>query len=313
MMREPIDVRTDPKMPNRSMTGHKGTFGTAMLVGGTAMTHRMIGGPCLATRAALRSGCGLAILAMPEPILDEGLGVVPEATGLALPCLDDGSLGLDATEVLEGFDVAVHGVGIGPGLGGGAGVEALVRGCVMNDSVPRVIDADALNAMATGSIDRIRGPVVLTPHPGEWRRLADALGIDGDPIDDEARPAAAMAMASTLAAGEAPVVVVLKGAGTVVSDGHRFWRCGILESALAVGGSGDVLTGLLVGLIAQFHPRPGEARSDQRMDLFDIACLSVAMHAEAGRSWVSRNGASGMLARELADEIVAVRETFMRS
>lgn len=312
-MSEPIEVRTDPTMPSRATTGHKGTFGTAMLVGGTAMTHRMIGGPCLATRAALRSGCGLAILAMPEPILDEGLGVVPEATGLALPCLDDGSLALDAAEVLEGFEVAVHGVGIGPGLGGGAGVEALVRGCITNDSLPRVIDADALNAMAMGGIDQIKGPAVLTPHPGEWRRLADALGIDGDPIGNDGRPAAAMEMARALDAGKGPVVVVLKGAGTVVSDGHRFWRCGILESALAVGGSGDVLTGLLVGLIAQFHLRPEENTPDDRMDLFDIACLSVAMHAEAGRSWVARNGASGMLARELADEIVAVRETFMRS
>ena len=122
-----------------------------------------------------------------------------------------------------------------------------------------------------------------------------------------------MAMARSIDGGEGSVVVVLKGAGTVVSDGRRFWRCGIVESALAVGGSGDVLTGLLVGLIAQFHPRPGEGKGKDRMDLFDIACLSVAMHAQAGRSWVSRNGASGMLARELADEIVAVRETFMRS
>lgn len=312
-MSGPIEVRTDPEMPPRSMRGHKGTFGTAMLIGGTAMSHRMIGGPCLAARAALRSGCGLAILAMPEPILDEGLGVVPEATGLALPCLNDGSLAPDAIEVLGAFDVRVHGVGIGPGLGAGAGVETLVRGCTMDASAPRVIDADALNAIATEGIDRIEGPAVLTPHPGEWRRLAEALGIDGDPIDDDGRPAAAMAMARRLDAGAGPVVVVLKGAGTVVSDGHRFWRCGILESALAVGGSGDVLTGLLVGLMAQFHARPGEGVRPDRMDLFDIACLSVAMHAEAGRSWVSRNGASGMLARELADEIVGVRDTFMRS
>ena len=131
---------------------------------------------------------------------------------------------------------------------------------------------------------------MLTPHPGEYARLAKALSIDADPIDPVARPHAAERLAQRLGC-----VVVLKGHGTVVSDGHRTWTCAHGNDALAVGGSGDVLSGVVAGLLAQFGPKLG---------LYDCARLAVEAHAIAGERWAARaGGTAGMLAAELAAEI----------
>ncbi|MCH2162174.1 MAG: NAD(P)H-hydrate dehydratase [Phycisphaerales bacterium] len=305
------EVHEVPALPARSRDGHKGTFGTAVLIGGAVglvgEQQRMLGGPCLATLAALRSGCGLASLAMPEPLLDAGLTIVPEATGLPLPTTAKGELSPGGIKAwLAGLDGA-HAVGIGPGLGEGPGVDALVAALLEHDHWPRVFDADALNAMAARGLDEVRGPAMLTPHPGEWRRLAEATGVDGEPIQEAGRPEAAAALARRLDAGGGPVVVVLKGAATVVSDGTRFWRSGVRESALAVGGSGDVLTGIATSLLAQSHPRHGEPARSDRLDLFSIACAAVHLHASAAEQWVAEHGSSGMLARDLVEKIPLAR------
>ena len=298
-----------PTLPARPLNGHKGTFGTAVLVGGavggSGPDHRMIGGPCLATLSALRSGCGLARLAMPEPLLDAGLTIVPEATGMPLP--EHADIG----NWVHGLEDA-HAIGIGPGLGRGALVEGLVGALIEWDHRPRVIDADALNAMATGGMDRVRGPVILTPHPGEWRRLAAATGVEGEPIHAETRPKAAANLVRRLDVGGGPVVLVLKGAGTVVTDGAQYWRCAIHEPALAVGGSGDVLTGIITGLLAQCHPRNGEAVRDDRLDLFSIACIGVQLHAMAAVRWAAEHGSAGMLARDLVDALPGARASLGR-
>jgi NAD(P)H-hydrate epimerase len=134
--------------------------------------------------------------------------------------------------------------------------------------------------------------MVLTPHPGEYARIAASLRIDADPIDPVARPHAAERLAQRLGC-----VVVLKGHGTVVSDGHRTWTCGHGNDALAVGGSGDVLAGVVAGLLAA-HGRA--------LGLYDCARLAVEAHAIAGERWARRaGGTAGMLAAELAAEIPA--------
>lgn len=304
------EITSIPMLPQRPSIGHKGTFGTTLVVGGSGTKHRMLGGPCLAAMGALRSGCGLAVLAVPERLVDAALTVVPEATGFALACDTDGGLLPDCSEDLQRIleMTKPHALAIGPGLGSGPGVDAVVTAACTLENVPRVIDADALNSMARSGITQIRGPVVLTPHPGEWNTLARSLGVQGDGIDDAQRPMAAALLARKLDAGGGPVVVVLKGARTVVSDGERFWRSDAAESVLAVGGSGDVLSGVVAGILAQCHPRYGEAARSDRMDAFEIACISVALHAQAGALYASKHGDAGMLARELASEIVAARQ-----
>ena len=298
-------VDDPPPMPSRPSDGHKGTFGTTLVVGGATGPRRRRGGPCLAARAALRSGCGLAVLGVPESLATAALSIVPEATAIPLPITD--ACDVDAIEAVREAASTAHAVVCGPGLGSPAGVEALVDAVADLEDRPRVLDADALNALAASSRTTLHGPIVLTPHPGEWNRLARRLGIERDAISDLGRPRAAAELAQRLDGGGGPVVVVLKGDRTVVSDGRRFWRCDVANPALATAGSGDVLAGVLGGLLAQFHPRAGAPARTPILDAFDLACLAVSLHAEAGAGWRRRNGDAGLLAHELADELPAAR------
>lgn len=298
-------VEDPPPMPSRPSGGHKGTFGTTLLVGGATGPRRMLGGPCLAARAALRSGCGLAVLGVPESLATAALTIVPEATAIPLSIADVCEVG--AVEAVREAGAAAHAIVCGPGLGSPVGIESLVDAVADLEDRPRVLDADALNALARSPRVTLRGPIVLTPHPGEWNRLARRLGIERDAISDVGRPEAAAELARRFDGGGGPVVVVLKGERTVVSDGRRFWRCDAGNPALATAGSGDVLAGVLGGLFAQFHPRAGAPARTPVLDAFDLACLAVSLHAEAGAGWRRRNGDAGLLAHELADELPAAR------
>ena len=285
-----------PVLPPRRADGHKGTFGTVLAIGGQAMPPaRMIGGPALTALAALRAGAGLARLAMPEPILSDGLTIAPEATGLALPVDDRGAvLPAASAEVIDAHLGSTGCVAIGPALGVGEAQRQLVMRLVTLDDTPMVIDADAINVMAQ-SIDLQRDtrcPAVLTPHPGEYRRLAEALSLEHDPTDPEQRPGAAEALAQRLGC-----VVVLKGSRTIITDGLQTTINPTGNASLATGGSGDVLTGLIAGLIAQFHASdPGADRS-----LMECAVLGAWIHGAAADRWAMAHGDAGMLARDLLD------------
>lgn len=305
-----------PRLPARNATGHKGDFGRVTVVGGCALAgSRMIGAPALAARAAGRAGAGLVRLLCPEGVLNEALTLADHCTGRALPVNADGSIqASDAVAVLdeeiENADVVV----IGPGLGRGAGPRALALRAVQQKLTPVVIDADAINELSETpqlALD-FHAPAVITPHPGEFARLAKALGMDTNATDDTKRPQAAEQLAQRLGC-----VVVLKGARTVVSDGIQTWSDDTADSALATGGTGDVLAGLIGGLIAQ-HARPvthelaraklgARARlmpSDGRMTLFDIARCAVVAHAHAARLWREKHHANaGLTPGELADEL----------
>lgn len=293
------EIVEPPSMPARLAEGHKGTFGTTLVVGGAVSPRIMPGGPSLAARAALRSGGGLAVLAVPEALAIAAATILPEAT--VVPLSIGEAVGSDVIDRVRAAAAESHAVVVGPGLGSPRGVERLVGAIVDLEDRPRVVDADGLNALATLGRDQVRGPIVLTPHPGEWSRLARAVGVDQDPLHDEGRPAAAAALARRLDAGGGPVVVVLKGARTIVADGERWWRCDRPNPAVATAGSGDVLAGVIGGLLAQFHPRPGARPLDVTRDAFEIARLGVALHAAAGGAWSERHGDAGLLASELAD------------
>ena len=298
-------VEVPMTIPTRNPDGHKGTFGTTLVVGGATTPRIMPGGATLAGRAALRSGAGLAVLALPSTVAIAGATILPEAT--VVPLDIDGEVKSAAVEQFLAVAESSHAIVCGCGLGTPVGVERLVNAVVDVESRPRVIDADGLNAIASGGREALRGPIVLTPHPGEWSRLARAVGISADPLHDERRPHAAAALARRFDAGGGPVVVVLKGARTVVSDGERWWRYEHPNSALATAGSGDVLAGTIGGLLAQFHPRAGARAVDTTRDVFELACLGVGLHAAAGQVWSASNGDAGLLAHELADALPAGR------
>lgn len=302
-----------PRLPLRPAAGHKGTFGTVLVLGGCLSDGRlMLGAPCLAARAAVRAGAGLVVLAVPEPLAEAAVGLVPEATAITLPVDAGGRIrASEAAAVLDGNLPRADCVVAGPGLGGGAAVQqVLVRLCARDD-VPMVLDADALNALA--AVPRfdadLRAPAILTPHPGEFDRLAAALGLEADPRDPVRRPEAARTLAGRLGC-----VVALKGAGTVVSDGLSHWTNDTGGPVLATGGTGDVLAGLIGGLVAQHAgaagPMPGSAAGPASLGLADLTRIAVRAHGLAADGWASEHGgpsrAAGMRPQELVDRLPAV-------
>lgn len=328
-----------PRLPRRPTNGHKGTFGTVAIVGGCAASPdaagavQMVGAPALVALGALRVGAGRAKLACPAAVLPTAMGIAPSATGIVLPTDAQGRIvAHEAAAVLDQLAESGDAIVIGPGLGGGGAVntpaaiavEAIVLRAVGQDRTPVVVDADALSALArVPELSReFQATAVLTPHPGEFCRLAAAFNISHDPTDDAQRPLAAGELARRLGS-----VVVLKGAGTIVSDGQRTWTCPHGHPCLATAGTGDVLAGVIAGLVAQFVRVPdplltglsAQARAalgatpdtnPAAMDLFDAARAGVLVHALAGERWASTRGASaGLLAAELAGLLPVVAES----
>ncbi|MCC6659679.1 MAG: NAD(P)H-hydrate dehydratase [Phycisphaerales bacterium] len=303
--------RTDapPKLPPRDPRGHKGTFGTVAVVGGCAHDDaRMIGAVALVATGALRAGCGLARVVTPAPILAAVIGLCPSATGVPMPV--DRAGHIQAHEAVAAVDRQVESCSvlvIGPGMGRGDGVRAAALRAVQQELVLAVVDADAINALAdVPELTRdFRAASVLTPHPGEYARLAAALRLDHDPVDEATRPAAAEALAQRLGC-----IVVLKGSRTVVSDGQRTWVNTTGSAALATAGTGDVLAGVIAGVAAQFVAPPHTPSTPGRpLEFFDAARIAVAAHGLAAELWAGRhNAAAGLMAMELASEIPAALE-----
>ena len=304
---EPLSL---PTLPPRDPKGHKGTFGAVAVVGGCATeSARMLGAPALAARGAIRAGAGLARIAAPRPLLDHLLLAAPFATGVAIPVDEAGEvLAHEASAIIDALMRESQCLVIGPGLGVGEGPRAASLRAVQQDEVPVIVDADAINNLTqVPELSRdFRAPVVLTPHPGEFRRLAAALRITIEPRDFASREAAAEALAQRLGC-----IIVLKGAGTVVSDGQRTWTCGHGHPCLATGGTGDVLAGIIAGLVAQYvgirvHPKL-PANPSRPLDLFDAARIGVQAHALAGEAWARMHSAeAGLLPNELADSLPSI-------
>ena len=288
-----------PRLPARPADGHKGTFGTVCVLGGQAGGPRiMIGGPALSAIAALRAGAGLAVLAVPAPLVSSALTIAPSATGLSLPTDEHGNLRPTAVAKLLDENLAhIDCLAVGPGLGADAVQRQIMARLIGREQPPIVIDADAINALAgLAGFDRdLRAAAVLTPHPGEYARLARALEIDADPVDPQQRAGAAETLARRIGC-----IVVLKGAGTVVSDGISTWTNTSGNPALATAGTGDVLTGVIAGLVAQYASRP-----DGPLSLYDCARIGVYAHGLAADRWRDANSGieSGMLAADLLREL----------
>ncbi|MCA9278340.1 MAG: NAD(P)H-hydrate dehydratase [Phycisphaeraceae bacterium] len=283
-----------PSLPARPTNAHKGTFGTVGVIGGCVGNDeqlRMIGAPVLAATAAARTGCGLVRLIMPEPLLIAGLSLCTSATGLALSPDSLSSREKTLTRAIEDCDALV----VGPGIGVNELTTHVVSRVIAQDRTPVVLDADGLNTLATllGQSTRSNASMVITPHAGEYHRLAAPLNITHDPTDPAQRTDAAQSLAQALSC-----VVVLKGQHTVVADADRTWTCERGHVCLATGGTGDVLSGIIGSLIAQ------------RMDLYNAARLGVHIHALAGERWAeTHNADSGLLATELCDLIPQVMQS----
>lgn len=275
-MNELLTIRDIPAPPKRPEDAHKGTFGTVIVVGGTVT---MPGAAALCAASALRAGAGLVKIASTREVLAVAIAIEPSATGILLREGEDDAAGIDAADERGSAVLAV-----GPGMGGSDAAQRLVMQLLRGQRA-MVLDADGLNLLARHGRPRPAGgpTLVMTPHPGEFARLAKPLGIEESPTDPTTRPLAAARLAQAHHA-----VVLLKGRHTVVSDGRRIWMNTTGNSALATAGMGDVLTGLIASLMAQ------------GMNAFDAACLGAHLHGLAADLWRDQHGPSGMTARDLA-------------
>jgi hydroxyethylthiazole kinase-like uncharacterized protein yjeF len=272
-------------VPARPKDAHKGTFGTAIVLAGSL---GLTGAAYLSSTAAARTGAGLVRLLVADTIYPILAVKCTEVMATPVSEVAPGAVGHAAYSSilaqLAGADVGI----IGPGLGRDSSTWRLVVDLAQHAKCPLVIDADGLNALSESR--QIKGKLgnarVLTPHPGELGRL---MGKTAEAINAD-RPAAARKAAEDWGA-----VVVLKGAHTLVAhpDG-RISEDPHEVPALATGGTGDVLSGIIGGLIAQGS------------DPFTAAVTGVFIHAAAGRRISERLGDSGLLASDLLPEIPLV-------
>lgn len=266
-----IDLARD-LLPRRPIDAHKNLFGEVLLIGGC---EQMPGAPLMMTVGALRAGAGLVYLCVPLPAAPAVAGRVPEA-------LISYFLPGDVTSMPDPESYTCS--AIGPGMGNNISTKKVMRHVLSNWELPLVLDADALNVMAAdlSLIRSYKSPLVLTPHPGELRRLT---GTDSNTLGERWDSARELA-------SETGAVVMLKGRPSVVfhpSGGQILIPTG--NHGLATGGSGDVLTGVIAALLAQ------------GMDAGDAAALGSYLHGLAADLVVSRMSKRSMLPSDVATAI----------
>lgn len=265
-----------PRLPRRRPDAHKGSFGLALVVGGS---RGMSGAVTMAGMAALRGGAGLVRLAVPDCCLDVVAGYEPSYMTTPLPCDAEGRLVASARPVIDDLTESATVVALGPGLGRSDELTELVAGLYRELAVPMVVDADGLNALAAdpGVLAQPGGPRVLTPHPGEFARLLGARSVPADQ-----RQAAAVEAAARWGA-----TLVVKGHRTCITDGRAVYVNTTGNPGMATGGSGDVLTGLITALWCQ------------GLAPLDAARLGVHLHGLAGDLAAEALGEAAMIASDL--------------
>jgi NAD(P)H-hydrate epimerase len=283
-----------PKLPGRIRDAHKGNFGRVLIVGGS---RNYIGAPALAANAALRSGAGLVTMALPRSVQPVVAPLAWCATSLPLAEDERGVIGDEA--IPELIDAAIRQriytvVAVGPGLGDCKAIAAFIME-LNRAKVPCVIDADALNRLSETSWEGLlNGLCVITPHVGELSRL---MGVSGAEIqaDREGKSLAAAAKMRGNSASDkkSESVCLLKGHGTVVTDSESLYINTTGNPGMATGGSGDVLTGVIAGLMAQnFSP-------------FDAAVLGSYVHGLAGDLAAEKLGEISLTAADILDHLPA--------
>jgi len=285
-MSEPRRISAVPRLAARRHDAHKGDFGSVLTVGGS---RGMAGAVVLAARSAMRAGAGKVTAAVPAglyPIVATQLTVCMTEP---LPEGADGTLAFKAAERIGAEAVAFQVLALGPGLGRSPELVRFVGWIVRHVALPTVIDADGLNCLVedAAALAERPAPTILTPHPKEMARLTGRTTRDIQA--DRIGAAAALAR-------ESGAIVVLKGAGTVVADADRVYVNTTGNPGMATGGSGDVLTGVVAGLLAQ------------GLDPFDAAVLGVYIHGLAGDLARDEVGEVGLIATDILDHVpVALR------
>ncbi len=270
--------------PPRKQDTHKGDYGHALIIAGSP---GMTGAAYLAGEAALLSGCGLVTVGIPKslnPIMEVKL---TEVMTRPLPETGEKTLSLKAEHAIIDFALKTDAVALGPGLSGNRETRELIRRLAVRLEKPLVIDADGLNALAGRAeiLRRRKNPAVLTPHPGEMARLT---GLSVERIQ-KTRKTTAVEFARRW-----KVILVLKGFRTVVADPEGKTFVNVTGNpGMATGGTGDVLTGIITGILAQGREPFAAARD------------GVRVHGRAGDLAVRRTGEASLRATDLLESLPA--------
>jgi ADP-dependent NAD(P)H-hydrate dehydratase / NAD(P)H-hydrate epimerase len=279
-----------PLVGPRPAESNKGSYGHVLVVGGS---FGKAGSVAMAGMAALRAGAGLSTVATPRSVLDTVAGFHPELMTEPLTETDAGTISSSALNRIEELAKAKSVLALGPGISRDPQTEVLVRALVAQLQLPMVVDADGLNAF-DGCTDRLNGKgrtLVITPHPGEMARLV------GCTIADVQKDRLGVARKF---AREHEVIVVLKGHRTLVvqPDGEA-WVNTTGNPGMATGGTGDILTGMVAGMIAQ---NPKQA--------FLAVLAAVHLHGLAGDVIRERVGEHSLIATDL---LMGLPEAFRRT
>jgi ADP-dependent NAD(P)H-hydrate dehydratase len=272
-------ITTVPRLPPRAADSHKGTFGKVLVIAGS---RGMSGAGVLSASGALRGGAGLVQAAAPDTVVETIAAGNPCYMTIPLPPDGQGRLARAALPRLLEAASGASAVVVGPGLGQSEDVAAVVVGLIAEVDRPLLIDADGLNVLGANPdvLKQRRQPFVLTPHPGEFARLS---GSETRAVQAN-REERATAFARTFGG-----VLVLKGAGTVVTDGRQVYINTTGNPGMATGGSGDVLSGLVGALLAQ------------GMEAFAAAVLGVYLHGLAGDLARDDRGETSLIATDLLE------------
>ena len=281
-------IETIPKLKSRPAEAHKGDFGKVLIIAGSV---GMSGAAALAGRAALRAGAGLVRVANSKSALPIIAAIEPSYTTIALAEDNSGKISLKAINTILGAIAENDVVAFGPGVGNTADLQSIAL-ILIEQKTRLIIDGDGLNNLSRTKNwpNMLKAELVLTPHPGEMKRLWSSLLREELPADR--REQAAQLAQRTKA------VVVLKGAGTVVTDGQKVYINKTGNPGMATAGSGDVLTGVVTALMGQ------------GLSNFDAAVLGVYIHGLAGDIAAEKVGQVSLMATDI---IEALSDAFMRS
>lgn len=270
-------VPEDLTMPVRAAGSNKGSYGKALMISGSK---NMAGAAALCAEAAIKAGAGLVRVLTEECNRAIIQTLIPEAV---LSTYEKNTASEMAVESLDWASVTA----IGPGLGLGSDKELLLYRVLTCCKTPLVIDADGINLLEKHKeiLKEYKEPCIITPHLGEMSRLT------GKPISEIRKD---LCQTAADVAREYGVICVLKDGGTVVSDGKRIYINGSGNHGMSTGGSGDVLTGILTGMLAQ------------HMEPFQASCMAVYLHGLAGDAGAGFHGKISLKAGDILDGLEEV-------
>ena len=283
-------------IPERRRYSHKGDYGHILIVAGS---RGKTGAAVMAAYACLRSGAGLVTLGVPETVADIVQARVTEEMVLPLPDTGEGVLSAKALATVREFlDQKADVLAIGPGLTAGKDIADIVRGLLETVTVPMVLDADAVNVLAgkRDLLEKVKAPVVLTPHAGEMARLLKSPARTSRKEGEEHALRRSIeenrVFISRSFAQETGVYLVLKGAPTLIADPEgKIFINTTGNPGMATAGAGDVLTGMLSACLGQ------------GLNPLDAACAAVYMHGLAGDKAADARGMHSLIASDIIEMI----------